>query len=258
MERTGGAHDVAVVLGSGWGRIADAFGEGTDVSWSHIPGFPTPTAGGHVGSVRAVTIGDRRVLVFLGRVHLYEGHEPHVVAHGVRTAAAAGCRTIVLTNAAGSLRADWPIGQPVLVSDHINLTGRSPLTGAPPPAPHPGRFVDVTDLYSARLRALARTVDPALPEGVYVGFNGPQFETPAEIRMAGMFGGSLVGMSTVHEAIAAHHVGAEVLGLSLNTNLAAGISEVPLDGADVMAAGDAASGRMAELLLGILSAPGLA
>jgi purine-nucleoside phosphorylase len=256
--RLGGAHDVAVVLGSGWARAAESLGTGTDVELTDVPGFPAPTAGGHRALARSVEVGGRRVLLLLGRVHLYEGHEPSVVVHGVRTAIAAGCRTVVLTNAAGSLRTDWPIGQPVVVRDHVNLTGRSPLTGPPPPAPYGPRFLDVSDLYSARLRTLAHTVDPSLPEGVYVGFNGPQFETPAEVRMAAVIGGDLVGMSTVHEAIAAHHAGAEVIAVSLATNLAAGISPVPLDGADVLAAGESAAGRIAELLHGLLSAEEIA
>jgi purine-nucleoside phosphorylase len=249
--------DVAVVLGSGWARAARELGDGPSVPVADLPGFPQPSAAGHGAAVRAVEIGGRRVLVFLGRVHLYEGHDPVVVAHGVRTAALAGCRTIVLTNGAGSLRREWPIGQPVLIADHINLTGRSPLTGASPPAPFASRFVDLTDLYSARLRDVARTVERELPEGVYVGFHGPHFETPAEIRMAGTMGGDLVGMSTVLEAIAARHMGLEILGLSLATNLAAGISDVPIDGADVIAAGDAAGERIGRLLAGILAADGI-
>jgi purine-nucleoside phosphorylase len=256
-ERTGRAgHDVAVVLGSGWRRAADQLGVGADVPWAEMPGFPPPTAGGHGAAIRSVAVAGRAVLVLLGRVHLYEGHDPGVVAHGVRTAAAAGCRTIVLTNAAGSLHREWPIGQPVLISDHINRTGRSPLTGPRPPVGE--RFVDLTDLYSARLRALAKTVDPDLPEGVYVGFHGPEFETPAEIRMAATIGGDLVGMSTVLEATAARQAGLEVLGLSLATNLAAGISDVPLDGAHVLAEGERAADRVGRLLLGILSADGIA
>jgi purine-nucleoside phosphorylase len=257
-ERTGVArHDVAVVLGSGWSRAAAELGDGTTAALDGVPGFVAPSAGGHAASVRSLELGGRRVLVFLGRVHLYEGHEPAVVVHAVRAAALAGCRTVVLTNGAGSLRREWPIGQPVLIRDHINLTARSPLTGPSPPAPFRPRFVDVTDLYSRRLRRLARTVELDLPDGVYVGFTGPQFETPAEIRMAGTIGGDLVGMSTVLEAIAAHHMGMEVLGLSLATNLAAGISDVPLDGADVLAAGEAAGARIGRLLAGILCADGI-
>jgi purine-nucleoside phosphorylase len=257
-ERTGAdRHDVAVVLGSGWARAATELGDGVTVPLADLPGFPAPTAGGHGAAARSVDIAGRRVLVFLGRIHLYEGHDAAVVAHGVRTAALAGCRTLVLTNGAGALRREWPIGQPVLIADHINLTGRSPLTGASPPAPFGSRFVDLTDLYSARLRALARTVEPDLPDGVYVGFHGPHFETPAEIRMADTIGGDLVGMSTVLEAIAARHTGMEVLGVSLATNLAAGISDVPIDGADVIAAGDAAGQRIGRQLAGILAADGL-
>ena len=221
---------------------------------AELPGFPAPSALGHGAEIRSIDVAGLRVLVFLGRIHLYEGHDPAVVAHGVRVAAAAGCHTVVLTNGAGSLQRDWPIGQPVLISDHINLTGRSPLTGPNPPAPFGSRFVDLTDLYCARLRAVARTVDPGLPEGVYMGFHGPHFETPAEIRMAGIVGADLVGMSTVLEAIAARHVGLDVLGISLATNLAAGISPVPLDASDVIAAGDAAAGRLGVLLRGILEA----
>jgi purine-nucleoside phosphorylase len=257
-RRTGvDLHDVAVVLGSGWARAAAELGDGPTVALADLPGFPAPSAAGHGAEVRSIEIGGRRILVFLGRVHLYEGHEPAVVAHAVRTAALAGCRTVVLTNGAGSLRREWPIGQPVLVTDHINLTGRSPLTGASPPAPFGSRFVDLTDLYSARLREVARTVERDLPHGIYVGFHGPHFETPAEIRMAGTMGGDLVGMSTVLEAIAARHVGMEVLGLSLATNLAAGISDVPIDGADVIAAGDAAGERIGRLLAAILAADGI-
>jgi purine-nucleoside phosphorylase len=257
-ERTAAApHDVAVVLGSGWSRAAAELGDGPTVPFADLPGFVAPSAGGHGAAVRSVELAGRRVLVFLGRVHLYEGHDPITVAHGVRTAALAGCRTLVLTNAAGSLRREWPIGQPVLIRDHINLTGRSPLTGPPPPAPFASRFVDVTDLYSRRLRRLARTVELDLPDGVYAGFPGPQFETPAEVRMARTIGGDLVGMSTVLEAIAAHHAGMEVLGLSLVTNLAAGVSDAPLDGADVLAAGEAAGERVGRLLAGILCADGI-
>ena len=161
-------------------------------------------------------IGDRRVLVLLGRTHYYEGHGVARVVHGVRTAVAAGCRAVVLTNAAGGLRQGMSVGQPVLISDHLNLTATSPLVGA--------QFVDLTDLYSPRLRELARVDRPDLEEGVYAALPGPHFETPAEIRMLRTLGADLVGMSTVLEAIAARAAGAEVFGLSLVTNLAAGIT----------------------------------
>jgi purine-nucleoside phosphorylase len=253
-QRTGAErHDVAVVLGSGWRRSADLGGlVGTELSLADLPGFPAPSAVGHGRTLRSVDVAGRKVIVYLGRVHLYEGHDPNVVAHAVRTAAAAGCRAVVLTNGAGCLRREWPIGQPVLISDHINLTGRSPMTALDPAPPLGPRFVDLTDLYARRLRDLAREVDPTLPEGVYGGLHGPHFETPAEIQMLATIGADLVGMSTVIEAIAARHVGLEILGLSLATNFAAGISDVPLSGDDVTAAGDAAAERIGPLLRGIV------
>ena len=193
-----------------------------------------------VALVRSIANGDQGVLAFMGRVHCYEGHHPNVVAHAVRTAVAAGCRTVVLTNAAGGLREGMRPGQPVLIRDHLNLTGQSSLTGPPPPDPWSLRFVDLTEAYSARLRAIATEVDPDVGEGVYAGLGGPQFETPAEIRMLRSLGADLVGMSTVLETIAARHLGAEVLAVSLVTNQAAGISGAPLDHHEVLEAGRAA------------------
>jgi len=234
-------HDVAVVLGSGWVPAADALGTpDTELPVTELPGFAAPTAAGHAGTVRSLTVGGRRVLVLLGRTHLYEGRGVDAVAHGVRVAAAAGCRTAVLTNAAGGLREGMRVGQPVLISDHLNLTARSPLVGA--------RFVDLTDLYSARLRGLARDADPSLEEGVYAALPGPHYETPAEIRMLRMLGADLVGMSTALEAIAARAEGVEVFGVSLVTNLAAGMTGEPLDHAEVLAAGRESAGRMGTLL----------
>ena len=191
-------------------------------------------------------------LVFRGRPHLYEGHPPATVVHWVRTAAAAGCHTVVVTNAAGLLQLDWPVNEPVLISDHINLTGQSPLTGPPAPPPHQGRHVDLTDAYSARLRALARDVQPGLREGVYAGLHGPEFETPAEIAMLARMGADLVGMSTVLETIAARHAGCEVLGLSLPTNIAAGMGPESLDADEVLAAGAAVAPRLGALLAALL------
>ena len=234
-------HDVAIVLGSGWQPAADALGTAeVEVPMVELPGFVPPTAIGHSGTVRSVVVGSYRALVLLGRTHLYEGHGDAAVAHATRTAAAAGCRMLVLTNAAGGIRDGLSVGQPVLISDHVNLTGRSPLVGA--------QFVDLTDLYSARLRRLAREVDPSLAEGVYAGMPGPHFETPAEIRMLRVLGADLVGMSTVLEAIAARAAGLEVFGLSLVTNLAAGLSGQPLSHEEVIEAGNAAAARMGALL----------
>jgi len=185
-------------------------------------------------------------------VHMYEGHPPHTVVHGVRTAIAAGCRTVVLTNAAGGIRAEYTVGQPVLISDHLNLTGRSPLSGPLPPKGYPSRFTDLTQAYSRRLRDLAREQDPTLAEGVYAALPGPHYETPAEIRMLRTAGADLVGMSTALETIAARHLGAEVLAISLVTNPAAGLSEEPLDHAEVLAAAQASAARIGSLLATLL------
>ena len=234
-------HDVAVVLGSGWRPAADVLGTAdAELPMAELPGFVAPSAVGHGGTVRSLTIGGRRVLVLLGRTHLYEGHGVEPVVHGIRTAAAAGVSAVVLTNAAGGITEGLSVGQPVLIADHLNLLARSPLVGAD--------FVDLTDAYSPRLRAAARELDPSLVEGVYAGLPGPHFETPAELRMLRTLGADLVGMSTVLETIAARAAGLEVCGISLVTNLAAGLSGQPLDHQEVLDAGRAAATRMGELL----------
>ncbi len=211
---------------------------------TELPGFPVPSVPGHEGTVRLLRVGGRRVLVLLGRSHLYEGRSPAEIVHGVRTAVVAGASVVVLTNAAGGLNPGFSPGQVVLVRDHINLTGASPLSGGEPPPGYRSRFVDLTDLYSTRLRAVARTIDAGLAEGVYAALRGPHYETPAEVAMLRLAGADLVGMSTALEAIAVRHLGASVLGLSLVTNLAAGVSPEPLDHAEVLAAGAAAAPRM--------------
>ena len=248
-EKTGApTHDIALVLGSGWGETADRIGETlASIDNTEVPGFAKAAVAGHSGTLRSVAIGDtgRRALVFGTRTHFYEGRGVRAVVHAVRTAAAAGCRAIVLTNGCGGLRPEWAPGTAVLISDHLNLTAASPLEGA--------TFVDLTDLYSPRLRALAREVDSDLPEGVYVQFRGPHYETPAEVKMAGILGGDLVGMSTTLEAIAARQAGMEILGISLVTNPAAGISEVPLSHAEVVEAGQAAAERCGALLAEIVT-----
>ena len=247
-ELTGVArHDVAVVLGSGWGPAASAFGTPAhDLSFTDIPGFAPSAVVGHAGRILSVPVGERQALVFLGRTHLYDQRGTDAVAHGVRSAVAAGCRYVVLTNSCGGLRADLRPGQPVLISDHLNMTGASPLRGA--------EFVDLTDLYSPRLRELCRRIDPTLTEGVYAQWPGPQYETPAEIRMLRTLGADLVGMSTVLEAIAARAAGAEeVLGLSLVTNLAAGMTGEPLSHEEVLEAGREAAARMGDLLARLLN-----
>ncbi|MCK0174515.1 purine-nucleoside phosphorylase [Mycolicibacterium sp. F2034L] len=246
-DRTGvDAHDVAVVLGSGWAPAADALGTPrAQVPVAELPGFTPPSAQGHGGVLRSVEVGGHHVLVLLGRIHAYEGHDLRHVVHPVRAACAAGADTIVLTNAAGGLREDFTVGQPVLISDHLNLTARSPLVGA--------QFVDLVDAYSPRLRQLARAVDPGLADGVYAGLPGPHYETPAEIRMLRTLGADLVGMSTVHETIAARAAGADVLALSLVTNLAAGMTGQPLSHAEVLEAGRQSAARMGALLAAVIS-----
>jgi purine-nucleoside phosphorylase len=251
------SHDAAVVLGSGWLPAADALGQAdTEVALADLGGFAEPTVAGHVPVVRSLAVGSLRVLVFLGRTHLYEGHPVASVVHGVRTAVAAGCRVIVLTNAAGGIRSDVRPGQPVLISDQLNLTAQSPLAGPPPPPGYPSRFTDLSDLYAARLRAVARQADPSLAEGVYAALPGPHYESPAEIRMLRTCGADMVGMSTALEAIAARHLSAEVLGISLVTNVAAGLSDQPLEHSDVLATGQAAAARMGALLAEILPGVG--
>jgi purine-nucleoside phosphorylase len=247
------SHDVAVVLGSGWLPAADALGHtAAEFPISELGGFAQPTVPGHVPVARSMRVGPLRALIYLGRTHLYEGYPVDAVVHGVRTAAAAGCRVVVLTNASGGINERYGVGEPVLISDHINLTGRSPLTGPEPPAGFESRFVDLTDLYSSRLRALARQADPGLAEGVYGALHGPQYETPAEIRMLKGMGADMVGMSTALEAIAARHLGVEVLGISLVTNPAAGLSPAGLSHTEVIAAAKQSAGGVGALLAQII------
>lgn len=235
-------HDIALTLGSGWGKAAEAMGETVSViDAEKVPGFRAAAVVGHGGKLTSIRLADgRHALVIGARTHFYEGHGVRAVVHGVRTAAATGAKTMVLTNGAGGVNPKFVPGRPVLISDHINLTASSPIEGA--------NFVDLTDLYSSELRDLARTVDPELHEGVYVQFTGPHYETPAEVRYAGIIGGDIVGMSTALEAIAARQAGMRVLGFSLITNLAAGISENPLSHEEVLEAGRDAEPKLAALL----------
>jgi purine-nucleoside phosphorylase len=246
-EHTGVAsHDIALTLGSGWAKAADLIGTTTaTVPASEIIGFSAPALVGHVGTLRSIELPNgKRALVIGARTHYYEGHGVRRVVHSVRTAAATGAKTMILTNGAGGIRESWTPGTPVLISDHINLTADSPLEGA--------TFVDLTDLYSARLRALARTVDASLDDGVYVQFRGPHYETPAEVQMAKTIGGHIVGMSTALEAIAARQAGMEILGMSLITNLAAGIQKTPLSHSEVIQAGQEAEPVISALLAKIV------
>jgi len=248
-EQTGVAHhDIALTLGSGWAAAADLVGETVaEVPATRITGFSASAVVGHTGSIRSIALpSGKHALVIGARTHYYEGHGVRRVVHSVRTAAATGATTMILTNGAGGIRETWTPGQPVLISDHLNLTADSPLEGA--------TFVDLTDLYSARLRGIARGVDPSLDEGVYTQFRGPHYETPAEVQMAKAMGGHIVGMSTALEAIAARQAGMEVLGMSLITNLAAGIQATPLSHAEVLEAGKAAEPVISDLLARIVAA----
>lgn len=241
-------HDIALTLGSGWGKAADLLGETrTTIPAEKIVGFSKPALEGHGGTLRSIELPNGKFALVIGaRTHYYEGHGVRRVVHSVRTAAATGAKTMILTNGAGGIKSHWTPGTPVLISDHINLTADSPLEGA--------TFVDLTDLYSPRLRELARTIDADLDEGVYCQFRGPHYETPAEVQMAKTIGGHIVGMSTALEAIAAREAGMEILGMSLITNLAAGISDSPLSHAEVIEAGQAAESKISALLAQIVAA----
>ena len=245
-EATGIAtHDLALTLGSGWGKAADLLGDTTTtLDASEVPGFSSSGVPGHSGTIRSIAMPNGKTALVIGaRTHYYEDKGVRAVVHSVRTAAASGAKVMILTNGAGGIKDAWSPGQPVLISDHINLTANSPLEGA--------TFIDLTDLYSRRLRDLAKEVDPTLDEGVYVQFRGPHYETPAEVQMAKAMGGHIVGMSTALEAIAAREAGMEVLGLSLITNLAAGISPHPLSHQEVIDSGKAAEPVISKLLADI-------
>ena len=248
-EKSGVAqHRIALTLGSGWAKAADLIGETVaEIPATEIIGFSKPAVEGHVGTLRSVKLPDgSHALVIGARTHYYEDHGVRRVVHSVRTAAAAGAKTMILTNGAGGIKEHWERGTPVLISDHINLTAMSPLEGA--------TFIDLTDVYTPSLRDLARSVKPDLDEGVYVQFRGPHYETPAEVQMAKTIGGHLVGMSTALEAIAAREAGMDVLGLSLVTNLAAGISPEPLSHHEVIAAGKQAEPVISAMLADIVAA----
>lgn len=253
-ERSGVTHhDIALVLGSGWGGAAEELGDVVaEFPAAEVPGFAPPAVAGHSAMIRSVRLagqetdtlgpggGLRYGLVLGSRTHFYEARDAVAVAHPVRTAAACGASRLVLTNGCGTLRADWEPGSAVLIADHLNLTGTSPLQGA--------TFVDLTDVYAKRLRDIARDVDPSLTEGVYAQVPGPHYETPAEAAMLARLGGDMVGMSTALEAIAARHAGMEVLGLSLVTNVAPGLSPVPLAHEDVIEVGRQSAPRISRLL----------
>jgi purine-nucleoside phosphorylase len=232
-------HRALVVLGSGWAPAADALGtEVASFPMTELPGFVAPTAEGHRGTVSSYDVDGVPTLVLSGRTHLYEGLGLRPVVHGVRTAAAAGCTLALLTNANGSLRPDLEVGRVVLVRDHLALTATSPVEGA--------HFVDLTDCWSARLRGLARGLDPSLAEAVYAWLPGPHYETLAEAEWVRRVGADVLGMSSVPEAIAARQWGLEVLGLSTVTAVEG--DDAGIDPSEVVAVAEAAATRTGPLL----------
>ncbi len=243
--------EVGIVLGSGLGGLADDLGDAVAIPFADLPGWPAATAPGHAGRLLLGTLGGRPVVMLQGRFHLYEGNDPGLVVQPVLLFHALGARIVVLTNAAGGLDPSFGPGTLMVMRDHINLTGRSPLMG--PNADAMGeRFTDLTDAWSPRLRArlheAAKAENVAFEEGIYVGLTGPTYETPAEVRMLAGLGGHAVGMSTVLECIAARWVGLEVCGVSLVTNAGAGYTGAPLTHEEVLESGLVAGPRLAKVV----------
>jgi purine-nucleoside phosphorylase len=237
--------DTAIILGSGLSSIVPENASADFAAYSEFAEIPRPSVPGHVGRFVPATIGKAKVIFAQGRVHLYEGLSAREVTAAVRVLAQAGVRNLVLTNAAGSANPRFAPGTWMMLTDHINLTGTSPLVGT-------SQFVDLTEVYSVRLRnqfaAAALKIEMVLHQGVYAGLLGPQYETPAEVRMVQTFGADVVGMSTVLEAIQARALGMEVAGFSCLTNLAAGISATKLRHDEVLETGKAAAAQFGKLL----------
>ena len=248
---------IGVVLGSGLGAIADSLAERVTIPYAEIPGWPTSTVEGHAGQLVVGRSGGVSAAVMQGRVHLYEGYAPWQVVFPTRVLSLLGCTSLVLTNAAGAVNKDYRPADLMLISDHLNLQGSNPCTGANLEE-FGDRFFDMTGLYDAGYRELAMTVASRrgvnLHEGVYAGLLGPSFETPAEIRMLARLGADAVGMSTVPEAIAARHAGMRVAGISCITNMAAGLSAAPLNHEEVMEVGAEVREDMIGLLRDLLVA----
>jgi purine-nucleoside phosphorylase len=258
-RRVAGRPRVAIVLGSGLGAFGDTLDGLEKIAYRDVPHMPSPAVEGHAGSFCFGTVGGTPVVCMQGRVHLYEGHPVDRVVQGVRTMARLGAGLVLIANAAGGLDATWSPGDLMAIQDHLNLTGSSPIVGANDDALGP-RFPDMTSAYDPELRswlhAAAREANVSLREGVYAGVLGPQYETPAEIRMLRAFGAHAVGMSTVHETIALRHMGVRVAGLSCITNLAAGIAGHPLDHAEVEAAARGRQDQLVALLRGWIARAG--
>lgn len=250
----GRAPSIAIVLGSGLGHLAERIEGPIRIPYGQIPGFHVPTVVGHKGELVIGTLAGRQVIAQSGRFHAYEGHAAEVTALPVRVFAALGARTLLLTNAAGGIRRTFRAGTLMLISDHLNLTGRNPLVG--PVRAGEERFPDMSDPYDRELRSLARDVarrvGVRLEEGVYAGLLGPTYETPAEVRMLEKLGADAVGMSTVLEVIAARAQGMRCVAISTVTNPAAGLSTVPLSHKEVMEAAEAVKGDLGRLVEGIV------
>lgn len=254
LRATGRTPKIAVVLGTGWGPVADRVQDAVDIPYRELPAFPVLGVGGHAGQVRLGILGGREVAVLAGRKHAYETGEPDGMKGAIRTLAALGVQVLLQTNASGSMDASMQPGQIMLISDHINVVQRSPLFHEP--GDH--RFVDMSQAYDPALGkqalAVAKAQGVALFEGIYAWVMGPQFETPAEIRWLRSMGAQAVGMSTVPETILARHAKMRVLALSLFTNMAAGMADETLSHAHTMATAQAASERAVNLLEGIVAA----
>ncbi|MFO0694172.1 MAG: purine-nucleoside phosphorylase [Polyangiales bacterium] len=254
-KATGARPRVGLVLGSGLGAFGERAVDAVRLPYAAIPGMPTVSVEGHDGELVVGRVAGVTTAILRGRVHLYEGRAEDDVVFGTRLLARLGCEVLVLTNAAGGIAADLAPGALLLITDHLNLTGRSPLVGASGRTLGP-RFPDMTEAYDPELRALAHRVarERGIPlaEGVYAGLLGPSYETPAEIRMLRTLGADAVGMSTVLETIAARHVGLRVLGLSCITNLAAGLAGKKLAHDEVKETASLASDRFTALVEGIV------
>jgi purine-nucleoside phosphorylase len=242
---------LGIVLGSGLGSLADDLTDVVAVPFNELPGWPAASAPGHAGRLLLGRLGGVPVVCLQGRLHLYEGNSERLVVEPVLLMQRLGAKVVLLSNAAGGIRVDWPAGTLMLITDHLNLTGRQPLLGANDDALG-ARFPDFVDAWSPRLRELMRQAAAAeaiaLEEGVYAGLLGPVYETPAEVRMLRTLGADAVGMSTVLEAIAARWAGAEVVGVSLVTNPGAGVTGEPLSHEEVLAAAAEAGPRFTRLV----------
>ena len=246
---------IGIVLGSGLGTLADRLTEARRVPYAEIPGFHTPKVDGHRGELIAGQLGGREILCLAGRFHMYEGFPARVSAFPIRVLHALGARRLFVSNAAGGVRRSFRAGELMRIVDHLNLTGQNPLTG--PVEPGDQRFNDMSEAYSVdlgeRLDVSAQALGVPLARGVYAGLLGPNFETPAEVRMLERLGADAVGMSTVAEVIVARNLGMAVAGISLITNPGAGISSTPLNHAEVMAEGERAAGAFGDLVAHFVS-----